>query len=171
MASVNFNGKNITDEEVKNVLQAIADTLGRNVNVTSGDRRKPLDVGAGKGSPHLFGRAADFHVQGLTDEIAYQKIKKFHESIFASGFGYQLLWHGPYTETTGQHIHISRFNGSTSGTVQCVKEGDRPENKKKYWTENIFTINWGRGSYPGSRKDPASPESIWGENSYVTPHL
>jgi len=101
MASVNFNGQNITDEEVKNVLQAIAEVLGRNVNVTSGNHRKPLDVGAGKGSPHLHGRAADFHVQGLTDEIAYQKIKKFHESIFARGYGYQLLWHGPLYRNDG----------------------------------------------------------------------
>jgi len=52
-----------------------------------------------------------------------------------------------------------------------VKEGDRPENKKKYWTETRLDILWARGSYPGSRKDPTSPESIWGENSYVTPHL
>jgi hypothetical protein len=170
MASVNFNGKNVTDEEVKNVLRAIATTLGRNVNVTSGNRRKPLDVGAGKGSPHLYGRAADFHVEGLTDELAYQKIKKFHESIFAGAYSYQLLWHGPYTETTGQHIHISRSYKS-DGSVQCVKEGDRPENRKKYWTENILSIAWGRGSYPGSKKDPSSPESIWGENSYVAPHM
>jgi hypothetical protein len=171
MASVNFNGNNVTDEEIKNVLQAIADVLGRNVNVSSGDRRKPLDVGAGKGSHHLIGTAADFHVQGLTDEMAYQKIKRFHESIFARGNRYELIWHGPNTGTKGQHVHISRFKNSSSGSVECMKEGDRPQNKNKYWTDNIFHINWGRGSYPGSKKDPTSPESIWGENSYVAPHL
>jgi peptidase M15-like protein len=130
MADVNYNGKTVSDENVQTVLGRVATELGKNVNVSSGDRGSALDVGAGTKSLHLKHRAADFHVEGLSDEEAFKKIQEKKDDIFDSDKRYEVIWHGPHTETMGQHVHIGRFETGTG--VNFKKEGTTAETKGKY---------------------------------------
>ena len=146
MATVNYGGIPVSDDEIKNVLQAIADVFKKNVNITSGDRNTALTVGAGAKSLHLQKLAADFHVEGVDDGTAYQQIKVNSFSIFANEQGYEFIWHGPYTETTGPHLHIGRYGTATIGYLKCIKEGITPKGKKVYAREMKIPITWGRDS-------------------------
>jgi hypothetical protein len=144
MATVDYSGKTVTDEEVKTTIQAIADVLEKNIIVTSGDRNQPLDVGGKEKSLHLSKRAIDFHIEGLDDGTAYQQIKVYSYFIFSSKHSYEFIWHGPYTETSGQHLHIGRYGSATIGYVNCKKEGVTAAGKGSYPTEIKIPVVWGR---------------------------
>jgi hypothetical protein len=130
VAEVNYNGKTVSDENVCTVLKRIATELEKDVKVTSGDRPAPLDVGAGSKSHHVQKRAADFHVDGMTDEQAFKKIQEKKDQIFDSDNKYQVIWHGPFTDTMGAHLHIGRYE--TGSGVSFLKEGTTAEGKGKY---------------------------------------
>ncbi|MEZ5428571.1 MAG: hypothetical protein R2747_20160 [Pyrinomonadaceae bacterium] len=147
MAQVNFNGKTVSDGELKEVLEAICRVFKSNVNVTSGDRSAPREDGAKDKSLHLQKRAVDFHVEGVDDGTAYEKIKLYFNHIFSNSHGYEFIWHGPYTETGGQHLHIGRYGSAYLGYVKCIKEGITPQGKKVYQKEITLNIVFGRQSY------------------------
>ncbi|MBS1793437.1 MAG: hypothetical protein JSS81_06260 [Acidobacteria bacterium] len=128
MATINFNGKTVSDTEIKNVLQAICDFFEADVNVTSGDRNY-VPPGGSPTSMHLKNRAADFHVSGYDDGTVYMYLKVFASAFFASGNNYEVIWHGIHTNTTGPHIHVARL-GSTGewGTVKFMREGTTSSN-------------------------------------------
>lgn len=142
MANVNYNGITVTDTEVKNTLQAIADYFEKNVNVTSGDRGTVLDMGGKEDSLHLQNRAADFHVEGIDDGTAYLYIKVYSSAMFSKEHGYEFIWHGPHTETTGQHLHLGRYGSKTVGYVKFKKEGITPEGKSKYPVDIKMPLYW-----------------------------
>src|SRR5262245_43048930 len=130
MAEVDYAGKTVSDENVKMVLSRVAEKLEANVTVSSGDRAGALSVGAGNKSHHLSGRAADFHVAGLTDEEAFKKIQEKKGDLFDADKKYQVIWHGPHTETMGQHVHIGRYETGTG--VEFFKEGTTEDSKGTY---------------------------------------
>ncbi len=139
MAKVNYNGKTVSDEEIKLVLQAIATVLEKDVNVTSGDRDF-VPAGGSKTSLHLSHRAADFRVDGLVDGLAYQEIKSNALSIFRSGFTYEIILHGTYTSTSGAHLHVGREGVNPIGKVKFIKEGIASVTKGDYKTEITIPI-------------------------------
>jgi len=130
MATVNYNGKTVSDENVKTVLGRVATELDKDVNVSSGDRDSALDVGAGTKSLHLKHQAADFHVSGLSDEEGFKQIQEKKDTIFDSDKKYEIIWHGPHTETSGPHLHIGRYDSGTGTNFK--KEGITEEGKGKY---------------------------------------
>ena len=142
MPTVNFNGKAVSDSEIKVVLQAIADYFERDVNVTSGDRKTALDMGGKGKSLHLQNRAADFHVEGYDDGTAYMHIKVFSSAMFSKLHGYEFIWHGPHTETTGQHLHLGRYGSATTGYVKFKKEGITTDGKGRYKLDINMPLYW-----------------------------
>lgn len=142
MAEVNYNGKTVSDENVKTVLERVATELDKNVNVSSGDRGAALEVGAGTKSLHLKHRAADFHCAGLSDEETFKKLQEKKDKIFDSDKRYEVIWHGTYTETMGQHVHIGRFESGAG--VSFMKEGITEDGKGKY------TVASGYASVPSA---------------------
>ncbi len=120
MPTVNYNEKTVSDENVKTVLQSIADQLKGDVNVTSGDRSYVPKGGSTK-SHHVDKRAADFWVTGYTLQCAFTKIKTKKSDIFDSDKKYQAIRHGTHTKTGGAHLHVGRYP-SGSG-VSFLVEG------------------------------------------------
>lgn len=143
MAVINYNGKTVSDDEIKTVLRQIADLLGKDINVTSGDRNY-VPPGGSPTSLHLSHRAVDFHLAGMDDGAAYQQIKINSYYIFSSSHGYEFIWHGDYTGTGGPHLHLGRFGAATPGYVRCIKEGITSTGKGVYSTEINISITWGR---------------------------
>jgi Peptidase M15. len=140
--AVNYNSKTVSDNEVKLVLESIAEYFGKDVNVTSGDRGVALTVGAGEDSLHLHHRAADFHIDGMDDGTAYLHIKVYASKFFKTGEQYECIWHGPYTETMGGHLHIGRKSTNANGYVKFVKEGVTSGEKGDYQRDVLMPIVW-----------------------------
>lgn len=135
MATINYNGYTISDQIVKDVLQNIGDYFEADVNVTSGNRTT-VPEGGSPDSLHLQNRAADFHVVGIDDGTAYLNLKNLgYDQVFKSGNNYEFIWHGTYTATGGQHLHIGRYGSSSIGKVKFKIEGTTPETKKVYTVE------------------------------------
>jgi hypothetical protein len=137
---VNYNNKTVSDEHLKTVLQRIADLYQNEVKVTSGDRGTALSVGAGTGSLHLQNRAVDFHVVDELDANVYAKLKLEMNAIFDSDKRYEVIHHGPYTETNGQHIHIGRSAAGTAG-VRFEVEGLTKKTQGIYTTQGTFSVS------------------------------
>jgi hypothetical protein len=103
------HGKALSDTFVRQFLDSLVRELGVSVTVHSGDRdHRP------KGSPskslHLAHRAADFHVRGMTDARAFQLLWQQRSKLSTSVIDrYQIIHHGPHTETEGEHIHIGHY--------------------------------------------------------------
>jgi hypothetical protein len=129
MPQVNYNSRTVSDEDVKKVLENIAAALGKDVNVSSGDRDK-VPGGGSKTSHHLDHRAADFHVAGETDQNAFASIKAKKDDIFASDKRFQCIRHGEHTETQGAHLHVGRY--ATGSGVSFVVEGLTADGTGKY---------------------------------------
>jgi hypothetical protein len=129
MATVNYNGHTVTDQEVKNVLQAICDFFEADVDVTSGDR-KTVPTGGSNTSAHLDGRAADFHVSGYDDGTAYLYLKVFAAAIFAGGNSYQIIWHGGLNPEIKAHLHIGKYAKTSDlwGYALFQQEGTKQSN-------------------------------------------
>ena len=135
MPTVNYNGYKISDSIIKDVLKHICDYFQANVNVTSGDR-DTVPKGGSKKSLHLDYRAADFHVEGEDDGVIYLHLRNLgYNSVLTGGNGYEFIWHGSYTATGGQHLHIGRIGKSAIGYVEFKKEGITPEERDVYTTE------------------------------------
>jgi muramidase (phage lysozyme) len=100
----------------------MADFHGRDITVTSGDRNSVVR-GSSRRSLHLAHRAADFHVNGLADARVFQSLKENIAAIFERTEGYELIHHGRYTETNGEHLHIGHYSGRNVGTVIFKTEG------------------------------------------------
>lgn len=142
MPTMNFNGKGVTDTEVKDVLQAMADFFEKDVVVTSGDRGTPLNVGGKGKSLHLKNQAADFHIAGMDEGTAYLYIKVFASAMFASEHGYEFIWHGPHTETMGQRLHLGRYGSASPGYVKFKKESITNSEKGIYRTDIKMPLYW-----------------------------
>jgi uncharacterized protein YcbK (DUF882 family) len=128
--------KPVSDTELKLILQRIAETLGRDINVHSGDRDYRR-----KGSPpkslHLSHRAADLHVPGLIDIEVFNQLRNAKDKIFAGTVNsYQVIRHCPHTETEAAHIHIGHYHFIrsfvTGPGVSFFVEGLTPGTKGKY---------------------------------------
>jgi hypothetical protein len=102
--------KPTSDINLQIVAERVSQLLGRNVIVHSGDRDyRP------KGSPakslHLSHRAIDLHIPNLPDSRVFNELKKHRAEIFASIVeSYQVIHHGPHTETEAEHIHIGHYH-------------------------------------------------------------
>lgn len=115
--------RTVSDSHVRVVLQRMADFFGRDITVTSGDRNG-VPRGGSRTSLHLAQRAADFHVNGLADARAFQSLRENISAIFTRTEGYELIHHGRFTETTGEHLHIGHYpSGRNVGTVIFKTEG------------------------------------------------
>ncbi|MGI9034797.1 MAG: D-Ala-D-Ala carboxypeptidase family metallohydrolase [Pyrinomonadaceae bacterium] len=134
MASVNYNGITVSDKPLRITLQSIADSLGTNLSITSGDRNVALSMGGKKRSLHLKHQAADFHASGLSDAQVFAQLKAQMNNIFDHSQAYEVIHHGPYTETTGPHIHVGRYGDGRSPAVYFKKEGLTPATKGDYRT-------------------------------------
>lgn len=128
MSKVDFRGKTVSDDDLKEVLKRIARSIG-SVHITSGDRGF-VPKGGSKTSLHLQHQAVDFGILGLSLEEGFIKLAHASRNIFTKGNSYEVIWHGPYTNTNGPHLHIGRF--SKGSGVVFKKEGDCEENKGKY---------------------------------------
>lgn len=83
-------------------MQEIANLFKKNVNVVSGKRNWG-------DNQHKIGEAADFHVDGWSDESAGNFLKQNRKILN----GCQLIYHVPGSRscTSGEHLHISRPSG------------------------------------------------------------
>ena len=106
---VHYNGHKISDPAVRSQLMEISISIGRTLEILSGDRKHALSFGAGKNSYHLRSRAADFHLDSIADAAAFNSLRQ--NRLIGNGFG--LLQHGPFTETEGPHLHLEhRFSNA-----------------------------------------------------------
>jgi len=123
MPTVIYGKNRISDPRLQNMLQHIAEILGRDILVTSGDRTT-IVKGSSSKSLHLINEAVDFHVVGLSDAEAFQVIKEDRNAIFGlernENFRWQLIRHGPFTETKGAHLHLGY---SPTGHLPVVTRG------------------------------------------------
>ena len=128
--TVSYNGYTVSDPQVRAELDRIAEVTGRDVQVTSGDRNF-VPRGGARNSDHLHKRAADFHLQGLTDEAAFALLRRDASTLFSRPMIFQLIRHGPHTQTQGAHIHLGR---PTEGGPRCGiwTEGLTPESRGHY---------------------------------------
>jgi RHS repeat-associated protein len=131
-AMVDMNGHKVSDPKVTKALAAISIYMGSaTVNVTSGDRDF-VPAGGAKNSEHLQGKAADFHVVGMTDSKADTELKDGASPI---ADGYRLIQHGPDTQTQGAHLHLDSKNADGNPTV-FMHEGMTPAQKGTYSNDN-----------------------------------
>ena len=105
MSGVLYNSYHVSDEGVRQMLENISPVTGLTVYVVSGDRNF-VPKGGAKKSDHLTGRAADFHLNGLSDEHAFALIRSKWIEIFGDHMEYQVIFHGSNTKTEGEHIHL-----------------------------------------------------------------
>ncbi len=130
MPTVTYN-KTVSDSNVKSVMQRIADKLGRNISVHSGDRTF-VPKGSSTASLHIQKRAADFHIHGLTDKQGFTNIKSVFNDLFDASEAYEFIHHGPYTATGGEHLHIGRYGNGRAGYVKFKTKGLSPGTKGNY---------------------------------------
>jgi hypothetical protein len=128
--------KVVSDVELQLILRRIAEILGTNITVHSGDRDfRP------KGSPakslHLLHRAADVHAAGMTDTDLFDLSQNKKSEIFDSvSHRYQVIHHGRFTETEGEHVHIGDYALikalAVGPGISFYAEGMTPATKGKY---------------------------------------
>jgi hypothetical protein len=128
--------KPVSDIELQLIIKRIAECGGTTITVHSGDR----DFRA-KGSPkkslHLHHRAADVHASGLTDTDLFELLRAKKDEIFNSVVHrYQVIHHGKFTETEGEHVHIGDYHQIKALVVglgvSFFVEGMSPATKGKY---------------------------------------
>jgi hypothetical protein len=103
---VNYNGHRVSDATLRRTLQQIADHFRWTINVTSGDRDY-VPPGGSPNSLHLKHRAADFHVAGASDGHVFWSLHGLRHGLLRRD--YEVIWHGPHTQTTGPHVHLGRY--------------------------------------------------------------
>ena len=129
--AVNYNGHQVGDPRVREALGKISEQLYSRVNVTGGKRDAQTNqtVHGAPHSYHLTDQAADFHVQGMTDDQVDQALKDPNSPL--ATLGMNVIQHGPHTITSGAHVHIdSRNQPGTQTTFQ--HEGMTPEARNHY---------------------------------------
>ncbi len=123
MAKVTYL-RQVSDSNVKTVLQRIASLLNTDITVHSGDRPIGRKVkGSKPTSLHIAQRAADFHIKGISDKEGFKVLKDRYNELFDATEAYEAIHHGPYTETEGEHLHIGRYGNGRSGYVKFKAEG------------------------------------------------
>jgi RHS repeat-associated protein len=125
--SVRYNKHTVSDQRVRTALDGVMMSFGKTVNVVSGDRNFVPKGGATK-SAHLTGQAADFHVVGVADNTAFQKLQ---DNGSPTSEGLRLIKHGPFTQTEAPHLHLDSRNDPDSGTV-FMTEGTEKMNRGVY---------------------------------------
>lgn len=148
MATVTYL-KTVSDGNVKTILQRIATRLNKNITVHSGDRNH-VPRGGSTRSLHLQHRAADLHIQGLSDANGFAMLKTHMNEIFDATEAYEVIHHGKYTETEAEHLHIGRYAGGRRGYVDFKLEGEIPSTRGNYRTtrENFRTPKSGKLPVP-----------------------
>ena len=125
--SVKYNKHTVSDARVRQALDSVMMSYGRTVNVVSGDRDFVPKGGALK-SPHLKGQAADFHVMGVADDTAFQKLQEAGSPV---SDGLRLIKHGPFTQTEAAHLHVDSRNEADASTI-FMTEGTAKTNTGVY---------------------------------------
>lgn len=134
MATVNYNGNTVSDEEVKKVLEAVSNFFQAPVTVTSGDRNF-VPKGGSATSWHLSKKAADFHVDNNSDADVFRYMKVFVSNFFKMGYRYEFIRHGDFTATTGAHLHIAcKGTANDFGYAEFIEEGITSSTKNSYRT-------------------------------------
>jgi hypothetical protein len=103
---VNYNGHRVSDAALRRTLRRIAERFRWTINVTSGDRDS-VPPGGSPTSLHLKHRAADFHVAGVGDGQVFWRLHGLRTGLLRRD--YEVIWHGPQTQTTGPHVHLGRY--------------------------------------------------------------
>jgi len=99
-----------------------------------------LKVGGKNRSLHLQHRAADFHMTSLTDAMVFRNLQTHGQDIFFPGIAYELIHHGPYTETMGEHVHLGHYPVGRLTGVHCKEEGLTEAGKGHYPTVRVINI-------------------------------
>lgn len=136
MPTVNYGHFDVSDQRLRDTLENIAREIGQSVRVTSGDR-VGVPKGGSKRSLHLTNQAVDFHIEGISDETAFTLIRSRRKAIFGdakgNGFRYQIIRHGPHTETQGAHLHLGYVPDGRAGYLRgFVAEGVTQAGKGHY---------------------------------------
>lgn len=132
MATVTYK-KRVSDGNVRTIMQRSANLLDRDITVHSGDRPVSQRVrGSKPTSLHVAMRAADFHISGLSDKAGFAFLKQNYNEIFDANEAYEVIHHGPHTETEGEHLHVGRYGNGRSGYVKFKAEGLGPTTKGNY---------------------------------------
>lgn len=143
--------KTVSDNNVKIVLQRIADNLGKNISVHSGDRTSIVQ-GSSKSSLHIHKRAADFHIQGISDAAGFKLLKEKFNDLFDADEAYEMIHHGQHTATGGEHLHLGRYGNGRKGYVKFKTEGLSPATKGNYNDVGSETKN-----FTNTRSAPIPP--------------
>lgn len=114
--------RTVSDDILKTLLQRIADHLNKDISVHSGDRGH-IPQGSSRGSLHMQHRAADLHIQGVTDQESFRLLNQDYNTLFDATEEWEVIHHGPFTETEGEHIHIGRYGNGRRGSVRFKTEG------------------------------------------------
>lgn len=143
MFVVNYGSYRVSDDHVQKALECIADELGCVVRVTSGDRGF-VPAGGATNSLHLGHHAADFHCSGFTDTQAFDLIRAKRREIFGDAVGlafrFQIIHHGHFTITQGEHIHLGYvpedrgYKGIFRGFLVEGLTSSGPTGKNQYHT-------------------------------------
>jgi hypothetical protein len=129
--------KEVSDVPLKLLLVTVAEIVGADLVVHSGDRRH-VPKGGAKKSLHKPGRAADLHAVGVSDAVVFERLKAQQDRLVEKApiNRFQVLRHGPHTATEGPHIHIGDYHlirAEVKGTgVEFWTEGLTPDTKGKY---------------------------------------
>lgn len=164
MPTVTYN-RAVSDDNVKTILQRIANQMGKNISVHSGDRHH-VPSGGSTTSLHLQHRAADLHVQGTTDGEAFTALKAHYNDFFDSGEAYEVIHHGRYTETEAEHLHIGRYGENRRGYVDFKIEGDTLATKGNYRSERKMFTTPGNAPLP-----PTAASGISVDASILSPNV
>lgn len=123
MQTILWGRYHASDPRLSAMLQRIAETLGRDIRVTSADRNA-IVKGSSSKSLHLINEAVDFHVVGLSDAEAFSMMRQDRVAIFGQerddDYRWQLIRHGPHTKTGGPHLHLGY---SPAGGIPGVLRG------------------------------------------------
>lgn len=148
MPTVSYQ-KRVSDTNVRTILQRIADLLGKNITVHSGDRDH-VPSGGSRSSLHLAHRAADFHIQGLSDADGFAALRRLINQAFDASEAYELIIHGQHTATGGPHLHIGRYGNNRGGYVDFKTEGLTPASRGNYSRDRRNITNQRGANVPGT---------------------
>lgn len=126
--------KVVSDASLKNLLERIANHLDKDIIVHSGDRGH-VPTGGSKTSLHLQHRAADFHIQKMTDSDGFKLLKQDYKTLFDADEEWEVIHHGKFTETEAEHLHIGRYGNGRKGKVKFKTEGLSAATRGRYNVE------------------------------------
>src|SRR5262245_32934295 len=136
-ADIQFRrGKAVSDAFLKQFMESVASLLASRVTVHSGDRHH-IPKGGAKKSLHLSGRAADFHIDGMSDAEGFRFLWLHKAKLPSSEIDrYQVLHHGAHTETEAEHLHLGHYQMVQALVVgpgiTFLVEGQSPGTRGRY---------------------------------------